>query len=155
MKQQVDHHKIAPKALKGMFELEKYVANCNLEPSLLELVKLRVSQINGCEYCIEMHSRDARNAGETRQRIEGLGVWRETNFFTKREQAALAWVEALAFIYNTDVSDGVFEQVRNTFSDQEIVALTTASNAVNSWNRLAISFSKISGYYNSEGELKI
>lgn len=150
MKQQIDHHKIAPKALKGMFELEKYIAKSNLEPSLLELVKLRASQINGCDYCIAMHVRDARNSGESEQRLNWLRVWRETDLFNRREEAALAWIEALSFIQNSDIPDAVFEEVKNTFSDQEIVALTTACNAINSWNRLAISFSKISGFHNPE-----
>src|SRR5690554_7602366 len=107
MKQQIDHHKIAPKALKGMFELEKYIAKSNLEPSLLELVKLRASQINGCDYCIAMHARDARNSGESEQRLNWLRVWRETDLFNRREEAALAWIEALSFIQNNDIPDAV------------------------------------------------
>ncbi|HET8886694.1 MAG TPA: carboxymuconolactone decarboxylase family protein [Salinimicrobium sp.] len=151
MKQRIDYQKIAPEALKGMLQLEKYIANSGLETSLLELVKLRASQINGCAFCIDMHTKDAREMGETEQRLYTLSVWHETDFFGKREEAALAWTEALTLIHNNDVPDALFEKVKKAFSDVEIVALTTAINAINNWNRLAISFRKVPGSYKPEG----
>lgn len=152
MKQRIDYQKVAPAALKGMFELEKYVASSGLEKSLLELVKLRASQINGCAFCIDMHTKDARKAGETEQRLYTLSVWHETDFFSEREEAAIAWTEALTQIQHNDVADELFERVRKSFSDEEIVTLTTAINAINSWNRLAISFRKLPGSYSLEDQ---
>lgn len=150
MKQRIQYDQVAPKALQGMYELEKYLANSSLETSLKELVKLRVSQINGCAYCIDMHTKDARKAGETEQRLYTLSVWGETDFFSKREQAALAWTEALTMISENTISDELFNQVRKYFSEEEMVSLTMAINAINTWNRLGIAFRKQPGSYNPD-----
>lgn len=130
-----------------MFELEKYLANSGLERSLYELVKLRASQINGCAYCIDMHTKDAREAGETEQRLYALNAWRETPFYSERERAALEWTEALTMISENDVPDSLFESVREYFSEQELIVLTMAIVAINGWNRIAISFRTVPGSY--------
>ena len=147
MKQRLDYDKIAPEALKGMLELEKFLAASGLEASLLELIKIRASQINQCAYCIDMHTKDAIKKGEKLQRLFTLSTWRETDFFSLREEAALAWTETLTLIHNHEVTDVLFMKLKEHFKDQEIVALTTAINTINSWNRLAISFRKIPGSY--------
>lgn len=139
---------VSPQAVKAMRELEKYVANSGLERSLYELVKTRASQINGCAYCIDMHTKDARRAGETEQRLYALSAWRETPFFSERERAALAWTESLTLISENDVPDDLYETVSKYFTEQERVALTMAIVAINGWNRLAISFRTVPGTYN-------
>lgn len=148
MKQRLNYETVAPEALKGMLELEKYVASSGLEKSLYELVKLRASQINGCAYCIDMHSKDARENGETEQRLYALSAWSETSFYTERERAALALTEAMTLISQNPISDSLYESVQKHFKDEELVALTMAIIAINGWNRLAISFRKIPGTYN-------
>jgi AhpD family alkylhydroperoxidase len=130
-----------------MLALQREVDSCGLERSLLELVKIRTSQINGCAYCIDMHTKDARARGETEQRIYALNAWRETPFFSDRERAALEWVEAVTLVANTHVPDEVYEHVRQHFSEQEIVSLTFALITINGWNRLAISFRAPAGTY--------
>lgn len=147
MKQRINYQKVAPEALKGMFELEKYV-NSALESSLIHLIKLKASQINGCAYCIDMHTKDARKAGETEQRLYALSAWRETDFYSDRERAALEWTEALTLISSNEISDSLFDTVRKHFDEKEMVALTTAVNAINSWNRIAIGFRAVPGSYN-------
>lgn len=150
MKQRLNYDTVAPEALKGMLELEKYVAHSGLEQSLYELVKLRASQINGCAYCIDMHAKDARKAGETEQRLYALAAWRETPFFTERERAALKWTEAMTRIAENEISDALYESVAEQFNEKEHVALTMAIVAINGWNRLAIGFRKEPGSYNPE-----
>jgi AhpD family alkylhydroperoxidase len=130
-----------------MYSLQKYVNECGLENSLLELVKTRASQINGCAFCIDMHTKDARAHGETEQRLYGLSAWRETPFYTDRERAALAWTEAVTLISEGHVPDDVFEQARSQFSDEELVNLTTAVVAINGWNRFSIAFRVPAGTY--------
>ena len=130
-----------------MVALERFVRTCGLEHSLLELVKTRASQINGCAYCIDMHTKDARAAGETEQRLYALSAWRETTFYTDRERAALDWTEALTLISENDVSDSLYSSVREQFSDEELVNLTLAIVTINGWNRLAISFRAVPGAY--------
>jgi len=130
-----------------MVALERFVRTCGLEHSLLELVKTRASQINGCAYCIDMHTKDARAAGETEQRLYALSAWRETTFYTDRERAALDWTEALTLISENDVSDSLYSSVREQFSDEELVNLTLAIVTINGWNRLAISFRSVPGSY--------
>ena len=147
MKQRLNYAKIAPDALKAMVELEKYVADSGLQRSLYELVKTRASQINGCAYCLDMHTKDARKAGETEQRLYALNAWRETPFYTERERAALEWTEALTLISENDVSDLLYESVHTHFNEKEMVALTMAIVAINGWNRLAISFRTVPGTY--------
>lgn len=130
-----------------MLGLENYVRQCGLEDSLLELVKLRASQINGCAYCVDMHTKDARVQGEQEQRLYALVAWEETPFFTERERAALAWTEAVTKIGEDHVPDSVYEDARRHFSEKELVDLTLAIIAINGWNRLAISFRTVPGTY--------
>ncbi len=150
MKQRLDYSQDAGGALKGLLELEKYVHGSGLERPLYELVKTRASQINGCAYCIDMHTKDARKAGETEQRLYALSAWRETPFYTPRERAALEWTEALTLISGNDVPDTLYEAVREHFTEKEIMALTMAIIAINGWNRLAISFRTIPGSYKTQ-----
>lgn len=147
MKERLNYSKVAPEAIKAMRELEKYVHDSGLERSLYELVKTRASQINGCAYCIDMHTKDARKAGETEQRLYALNAWRETPFYTQQERAALAWTEALTLISENDVPDSLYESARKHFDEREMVALTMAIVAINGWNRLAIGFRTIPGTY--------
>ena len=147
MTQRIDYSKAGPGAYKAVLGLENYVRHSGLEHSLLELVKLRASYINGCAYCIDMHSKDALAAGETDQRIFAVPVWRETPFFTPRERAALAFTEAVTLIADGGVPDDVYEATRQQFSDEEIVNLTIAVATINVWNRVAITFrSDVGGY---------
>jgi AhpD family alkylhydroperoxidase len=146
MRQRLDFASLAPEPIRGLYAVETYLAGCSLERSLRELVKIRASQINGCAFCIDMHTKDARAAGETEQRIYALNAWRETPFYTDRERAALAWVEAVTEL-NKGVPDELFEEARGQFSEKEIVELTWAIAAINAWNRLAISFRSVPGSY--------
>jgi AhpD family alkylhydroperoxidase len=147
MKQRLNYAKVAPDALKGMLELEKYVHDSGLERPLYELVKTRASQINKCAYCLDMHTKDARKAGETEQRLYALNAWREAPFYTDRERAALEWTEALTLISENDVPDSLYNSVCEHFNEAELVALTMAIVAINGWNRLAISFRTVPGTY--------
>ncbi len=142
-----DFTKIDPKAYQAMAGLEAYVHNSGLEKPLLELVRMRASQINGCAYCLDMHSKDARAAGETEQRLYELNAWRETPFYSDRERAALAWTESLTLVSETHVPDEVFEEVKKHFSEAEIIALTMAIISINGWNRIAISMRVAPGTY--------
>jgi AhpD family alkylhydroperoxidase len=137
----------SPEALKAMLGLETFLARSSIEHSLLVLVKMRASQINGCAYCLDMHSKDARAEGETEQRLYLLDAWRETDFYTPKERAALAWTEALTRISETHAPDDVFEEVRAQFSDREIADLSVAIAAINGWNRLSIAFRTKVGTY--------
>jgi len=150
MNTRLNYQKVAPEAMKGMFELEKYVLNSGLERALYELVKTRASQINGCAYCLDMHTKDAREEGETEQRLYGLSAWRESPFYTERERAALAWTETLTRISQNDVTDTLYEATRKYFDEEELVTLTMAIIAINGWNRLAISFRTLPGSYKPE-----
>jgi AhpD family alkylhydroperoxidase len=143
----IAYYKLAPEGIKHLQELERYLANCGLEKSLLELVKVRASQINGCAYCLDMHSKDALAAGETPQRLVALDAWRETPFYTDRERAALAWCETVTLISETHAPDEAFQSVREHFEEAELVNLTLAIAAINSWNRIAISFRSVPGSY--------
>ncbi|MDV3310023.1 MAG: carboxymuconolactone decarboxylase family protein [Cyclobacteriaceae bacterium] len=147
MKERLNYKDVSPNAIKAMRGVEKYVRESGLERSLYELVKIRASQINGCAYCIDMHTKDARIAGETEQRIYALSAWRETPFYSERERAALAWTEALTLISENDVPDDLYETVSKQFSEKEMVDLTMAIIAINGWNRLAISFRTVPGTY--------
>ncbi len=139
MRQRIDFTKVSPDAYKAMAPLQAYVDKSGLDHKLLSLIKIRASQINGCAYCIAMHTRDARKIGETDERMHLLDAWREAPIYTAREQAALAWTEALTLLTDGHVPDAVFEQVRRQFSEKEIVDLTLAVVAINGWNRIAIS----------------
>lgn len=133
-----------------MRTLEKYVRTCGIEPKLLELIKIRASQINGCAYCLDMHTKDARAQGETEQRIYALNAWRETPFFTEKERAALAWTESVTQVSTSQVPNEVYEIVRQYFDEKEIVNITTAIVAINGWNRFAVSFRSVPGAYQPE-----
>lgn len=130
-----------------MLGLEAYVDHCGLEPSLLDLIKVRASQINGCAYCIDMHTKDARARGEKEQRLYLLDAWRESPFYTDRERAALEWTEAVTLITNGHVPDDVYERVRAHFDERAVVDLTLAVATINSWNRLSISLRAVPGTY--------
>jgi AhpD family alkylhydroperoxidase len=147
MQPRIDHRKVAPGVAKAMLGLEAYVNQTDLEPSLLDLVKLRASQINGCAYCIDMHSKDARARGESEQRLYELDAWRETPFSSERERAALAWAEAVTLITTGHVPDDGYELACQQFSAKELVDLTLAVIAINGWNRLAISMRTVPGIY--------
>jgi AhpD family alkylhydroperoxidase len=147
MEARLDYAKLAPEAMRALYSLGAYLAKCGLEHPLLELVKIRASQINGCAYCIDMHTKDARAAGETEGRIYALNAWRETPFFSDRERAALAWTEAVTRISDGGVADDLYAEARGQFSEKELVDLTWAVAAINAWNRVAISFRSVPGTY--------
>jgi AhpD family alkylhydroperoxidase len=130
-----------------MLGLEAYLAKCGLEARLLHLLKFRVSQINGCAYCLDMHSKDLRAGGETEQRLYLLDAWRESPFYTERERAALAWAEALTLLTEGHVPDEVYEQARAQFSEEELVNLTLAVVTINGWNRFNVAFRTTPGSY--------
>ena len=147
MKERMDYFKTDPKALKGMLELEKYVVDSELDPVIFELVKTRASQINGCAYCLDMHTIDARHEGETEQRLYALSAWRETPFYSDKERAALEYTEVLTLISENEVSDALYQKVQTYFSDKELLALTMTIVAINGWNRIAIAFRTVPGSY--------
>jgi AhpD family alkylhydroperoxidase len=147
MAPRIDYTKVGSGALRAMFGLEKYLAESSIEKPLRELIKVRASQINGCAYCIDMHWKDARAAGETEQRLYGLAAWREAPYYSERERAALAWTEELTLIAEHHVSDKLYEQTHRQFSEQELVDLTLAVVTINAWNRIAISFRSEAGSY--------
>ncbi|HEX6543231.1 MAG TPA: carboxymuconolactone decarboxylase family protein [Ktedonobacterales bacterium] len=150
MAARLNYGKAAPGAMRAMIGLENYLDECGLEPKLLDLVKLRASQINGCAYCVDMHSLDLRAEGETEQRIYALPVWQETPFFTDHERAALLWTEKLTLISLDHVPDEVYEQVRPHFTDEELANLTLAIATINAWNRFGVSFRSEPGHYTSD-----
>ncbi len=143
----IDYYREAPRGLAALRQLEEYLHECGLPAPLLHLIKTRASQINGCAYCLDMHTKDARAVGETEQRLYTLPAWRETPFFSERERAALAYTEALTLIAGHPDTDARVEDLRRHFSDKEIVDLTLAITAINSWNRLAIAFHAPVGSY--------
>jgi len=147
MESRINYTKVDPEAARPMFGLHEYLNRCGLEHSLLNLVYLRASQINGCAYCIDMHSQDLRAAGESEQRLYLLDAWREAPFYTDRERAALAWTEAVTLVSETHVPDEVFQEARRHFTEPELVNLTLAVVAINGWNRLNIAFRKPAGDY--------
>ena len=148
MQRRLDILKTSPAAFQALSALEAFVRRTwHEELLLLELVKMRASQINGCAHCIDMHSKDARAHGETEQRLYALSAWEETPFFSDRERAALAWTEAITVIKDQHAPDHIYERVRQHFSEEEIVNLTMAIIAINGWNRLAIGFRSIPGEY--------
>ena len=147
MTQRIDYPRLAPDAMKTMMAMERYVRGSELEHSLIELVKLRASYMNGCAFCVDMHSKDARIAGETEQRIYAVPVWRETPFFSPRERAALAWTESVTNLGGSDVPDELYDEARTHFSELELVNLTMAVIAINGWNRLSVAFRTVPGSY--------
>ncbi len=147
MEPRIEYNRIAPGVTKAMSGLGAYTSQCGLEPRLLELVKTRASQINGCAYCIDMHTKDALAMGESPQRLFALSAWRETPFFSERERAALAWTETVTLVSETHIPDEEYEAARRCFNAKELVDLTLAIIAINGWNRLAISFRSVPGTY--------
>lgn len=138
-------------AQQAMYGLEHYIRSSGLDKRLLELVKTRCSQINGCAYCIDMHTKDARSAGETEQRLYALNAWRETPFYSDQERAALDWAEALTLIADTHAPDDIYERARQHFSEEELAKLTLAIVTINSWNRIAIASRMTPGSYHPAG----
>jgi AhpD family alkylhydroperoxidase len=147
MQSRLDYPKVAPEVYRAMLQLEKTINSSGLEDILLDLVRLRVSQINGCAFCIDMHAKDLRARGESEQRIYLLNAWRESPFYSERERAALAWAEAVTLITEDHVPDQLYEEVRRQFAEDELAKLTLAVVAINGWNRFSISFRKLPGDY--------
>lgn len=143
----IRYRSVAPEVYQAMQQMETAIRGSGLEPSLLELVKIRVSQINGCAYCIDMHTKDARAAGESEQKIYLLDAWRETPFYTDRERAGLAWAESLTTAAATHVPDEVFDEARQEFSEKELADLTLAVITITGWNQLGIAFRSVPGAY--------
>jgi AhpD family alkylhydroperoxidase len=140
MSRRISYFQVAPDAVKQLSNTRPYIESTNIEPRLRALVELRSSQINGCAYCVDMHSREARQAGETQQRLDCLTVWRETTFFDDRERAALAWAESVTLVSETHIPDDVYEEAHQHFPDKDLVDLTLIITVINAWNRMAISF---------------
>jgi AhpD family alkylhydroperoxidase len=152
MEPRIDYRRHGQEALKSLLELEKYIANSGLDHKLIHLLKMRASQINGCAYCIDMHSIDARAGGETEQRLYELDAWRETPFYTDRERAALAWTEAITNVAQTHVPDDVYEEVKKQFGEKEIVDLTLVAAVINTWNPYRDRHTRGSGTLQSRNE---
>jgi AhpD family alkylhydroperoxidase len=147
MNARIDLMHIAPGVIHAMLGLERQVRQAGLDQALLDLVRMRASQINGCAYCLDMHSKDARANGETEQRLHGLVAWRETPYYSARERAALEFTEALTLVARSGVADDVYERVRQQFSEDELVHLTLAIVAINGWNRLNVAARTVPGGY--------
>src|SRR5258708_1197954 len=147
MKQRINAFEKNPKAMKALFGLGAYLYNSSIERHLLDLICYRVSQINGCAYCLDMHSKDLRAEGETEQRLYMMDAWRETTLYTERERAAFAWAEAVTKLTDNNVPDKVYEDVRKQFSEEELVDLTLAVIAINSFNRINVAFHVPAGNY--------
>lgn len=147
MEARLDPRKVAPEAIEAMSKLHAHVAKCGLEHGLLELVKLRASQMNGCAWCMDMHTKELRAAGETEQRLYLLSAWHECPFYSERERAALAWTEALTSLEKGDVPDDLYALARREFSEEELVKLTLAIVAINGANRINIAFRTVPGSY--------
>ena len=146
MKERLDYAAISPEGVESVRALERHVRRSPLDRRLVELVKIRASQLNGCAYCLDMHTKDARALGETEQRLYTLSAWRETPFFDERERAALAWTEAVTKV-GDGIEDALYASVREHFSEPEIVDLTFAVVAINGWNRLSVAFGRVPGTY--------
>ena len=147
MDQRINYTKVAPDGVRALGGLETYVRNSGLHPRLLNLIKIRASQLNGCAYCLDMHTKDARAGGETEQRLYALPAWRATPFYSDQERGALAWTDALTLVSQGPVSDALYDQTRRDFSEKELVDLTFAVVAINGWNRLSIAFRTVPGTY--------
>jgi AhpD family alkylhydroperoxidase len=147
MEPRIRYPKVAPGAVEAMLGLSNYLRRSGLEQSLVDLVCLRASQMNGCAYCIDMHWKDLRAAGESEQRLYGLDAWRESPYYSDRERAALAWAEAVTNVQDGRVSDEVYEEVQPFFEDKALADLTLAIAAINCWNRLNIAARTVPGTY--------
>jgi len=143
MQARLDFYTASPDVLKAMIALETATNKLGIDPVLMELIKLRASQINGCAFCVDMHSADMRKAGETERRIAAVAVWREAPFFTPAERAALAWTEALTRLSDTHAPDAAYQELAAHFSPKQMVDITLAINTINSWNRLSVGFRKL------------
>lgn len=155
MEERIHYTKVSPGAYHALLGLEKYLHECGLEERLLDLIKLRASQINGCAYCLDMHWKDLRAIGETEQRLYSLDAWRESPYYSDRERAALAWAESVTRVSETHVPDEVYEEAKQQFSEKELADLTVAVAAINAWNRLAIAARTTPGTYQPQkAELK-
>jgi len=143
MNQRINYYQVSPEAVKALMNLEGFVKKSGLEKKLLELVKLRASQINGCAYCVDIHCADAKKAGESERRLHAVAVWREAPFFTEKERSALAWTEAVTLLSETHAPDEVYQEVVKHFDEKETVDLTMAIITINAWNRIAVSFRKM------------
>ncbi len=151
MQARMEFAKAAPGVVASMYGLESYLRTTSLDAGLLDLVKLRASILNGCAYCVDMHTKEARALGETEQRLFAVPVWRETPFFSDRERAALAWAETVTRVSESRIPDADFDEVRRHFTDKEVADLTLAIVAINGWNRLAIAFRAVPGSYEVNG----
>lgn len=149
MEERFSYSRVAPGVLKAMIGLEEYVLDCGVEESLLHLIKLRASQINGCAYCIDMHWKDLRTMGETEQRLYGLDAWLESPYYSERERSGLAWTEAVTRIADGHASDEVYEFARKQFTEAELAKLTLVIAEINAWNRLLIAARRPAGHYQS------
>jgi len=147
----MNYGRISPDGIRALSGLEEYLRNSGLEPGLLNLIKARASQLNGCAYCLDMHTKDARAAGETEQRLYALSAWQATPFYTDRERAALAWTEAVTLISRGPVPDSLYQEARHYFSEKELVDVTLGLVAINGWNRLSIAFRTPPGTYQVKG----
>jgi AhpD family alkylhydroperoxidase len=147
MTARIDLMHVNPDVIRAMLALERQVQKAGLDAALLDLVRMRASQINGCACCLDMHSKDARAHGETEQRLYGLDAWRETPYYSARERAALEWTEALTLVADTRVPDEVYERVRKQFPEDELVHLTLAILSINTWNRLNVAARTVPGDY--------
>ena len=147
MQARIDLMRVNPGIMQAMLGLERQVRQAGLDHKLIDLVRMRASQINGCAYCLDMHSKDARAKGETEQRLYGLDAWREGPYYSDRERAALEWTEALTLVAETRVPDDVYERVRAQFSEDELVHLSLAIVAINGWNRLNVAARTVPGGY--------
>ncbi len=150
MEPRLAYMQVLPEGMRTVNAVDRYSGQCGLEPALVELIKLRASQLNGCAYCVDMHSKDARTRGETEQRLYGLSVWRETDYYTPRERAALALTEAVTLIADQPVPAAVYAEAQAHFSDEELVKVVLAIAIINTWNRFAITFGDIPGSYQPE-----
>jgi AhpD family alkylhydroperoxidase len=140
MSRRIQYYQAAPEGIKALQGVDPYLKSTNIEPRLRALVELRTSQINGCAYCVDLHTRQAREHGETTQRLDCLCVWRETTFFDDRERAALAWAETVTNVAQTGIPDAAYYEVKELFNDKDLVDLTLIIATMNAWNRIAISF---------------
>ena len=147
MQARIDLMHVNPGVMQAMLGLERQVRQAGFDHKLLDLVRMRASQINGCAYCLDMHSKDARANGETEQRLYGLSAWRETPYYSERERAALEWTEAVTLVSEGHITDDVYERVREQFSEDELVYLSLAVVAINGWNRLNVAARTVPGDY--------
>lgn len=152
--QRLNYAQTAPQSYKTMLDFSNYTKSSSLEPLLKELVKIRASQINGCAYCLDMHTKDARALAETEERIFMLGAWRESALYSPRERAALAWTEALTHLAQTHAPEKIYREVRNHFDEKETVDLTHAITAINAWNRFMVAFRVPPGHYQPKSSVK-